>query len=181
MLRFWCALLLLTLSAWAQQAAAPNGMVVRPTQAAGPSSHDSLKPLEYLVGGTWVAEGEYPQMGHYSAERTYHWVLNQNFIEQSNVIKLGDIQIEVRRIFGWDSQKNKIVAWGFGDDGGVATAEAAPAESEDVFEGTRNSSSGVTPVRFTLKKLADNEFTEVTETKKDGTWKPLMTFHFTRK
>jgi hypothetical protein len=181
MLRFSGAVLFLILNAWAQQAATPDRLLVRPTQTIEPSSHDSLKPLEYLVGGTWVADGEYPRMGHYSAERTYHWVLNQSFIEQSNLIKLADTQIEARRIFGWDSQKKKIVVWGFGDDGGVASAEAAASDVEVAFEGTRSSSVGVNPLRFTLKKLTENEFTENTEAKKDGDWKPLMTFHFTRK
>jgi hypothetical protein len=171
MSRFAYAFLLFTLSACAQMKVVP----------AAPPKDNPLKPLEYLVGGTWVAEGDYPGTGHYTAERTYHWMLNRNFIEQNNVIKVGATTIEVKRIYGWDSQKNKLAAWGFGDDGGIATVEADPTETEISFEGTRSGGGGFSPLRFTLKKLNDNEFTEATETKKDGPWLPLMTFHFTRK
>jgi len=171
MSRFAYAFLLLTLSGWAQQAAAPTA----------PPKQNPLKPLEYMVGGTWVAEGEFPTMGHYTAERTSHWLLNQNFIEQDNLIKLSTMTIEVKRIYGWDSQKNRFVAVGFADDGGIATTEASLDEKEVAFEGSRTFRAGLTPVRFTLKKLNDNEFTEATETKRDGSWVPLMTFHFTRK
>jgi hypothetical protein len=45
-----------------------------------PRKDRPLKPIEYLVGGTWTAKGKLPGVGPYSAERTYRWALGGKFI-----------------------------------------------------------------------------------------------------
>ncbi len=157
-------------------------MASPPEKGVPMSSQDQLKPLEYLVGGTWTAEGDLPGAGHYTAERTYRWTLDGNFIEQHHVMRFSGGQIETKGIIGWDPEKKAIVAWGFGSDGGVATSRADDATAVEVrFEGQRVGGFNAGPVRATNKKVGDGEFLEVAEAKKGETWTPMFTFRFTRK
>lgn len=162
------ALLLLSASVFAQQ----PGM---------PSNHDHLQCLEYLVGGTWVAQGEMPGMGAYTVERTYRWTLNQNFIEQHHVMKMGTMEMEVVGLIDWDAEKGKLAAWGFGNDGEVAASQADPGEKEVVFLGTRTGGTAGGETRGTYRKVGNDEFAEAVEMRKGDGWVPFLQFHFTRK
>ncbi|HXY23105.1 MAG TPA: DUF1579 family protein [Candidatus Acidoferrum sp.] len=155
--------------------------IVAGSQQPGAQPQEShLRSLEFLIGD-WVAEGELPGAGHFTAERTYRWILDKNFIQQTHKMKIGTAEFEVVGILGWDPQKQKMVAWGFGSDAGIATSESNPDAKELVFEGQRNLGGTSTPIRATFKKLGPDEFTELAEMKKDGAWISMFTFHFTRK
>jgi len=135
----------------------------------------------YLIGGTWTARGELPGFGSYTAERTYHWVLGGNFIEQRQVMKLANGEVETKGIIGWDVEKQAIVAWGFGNDGGVAATRADHVTATEVrFEGARAGAFNAGPIRATQKKVSDDEFVESAENKKGEVWSPMFTFRFTR-
>jgi hypothetical protein len=145
------------------------------------SNHDQLRPVEYLIGGTWTAQGELPGVGHYTARRTYRWTLDGNFVEQHHAMEFANGQIETKGIIGWDAEKRMIVAWGFGSDGGFAASHADQATLTELrFEGVRVGGFNAGPVRAINQKLNDDEFVEVAETKQGEAWTPMFTFHFTR-
>ena len=150
-------------------------------QTESKSTVEHLKPIEYLVGGTWKATGEIPGLGKYTAERNYRWILNNQFIEQRHVMKLGDQQMETKGILGWDSDQQELVAWGFGDDGGIVTSHAQrDAESGLRFEGVRVGEFNAGPVRATFRKINQNRFQEIAEKKNGDQWIPMFTFEFQR-
>lgn len=141
-----------------------------------------LKPIDYLIGGAWTAEGELPGVGPYTAERTYQWALGGKFIEQRHVIKFETGESVTKGIIGWDPEKKAIMAWGFGDDGGIATSRGENlTETEIRFEGVRVGGFISGPIRATNKKVNNDEFVETAEMKKGNDWTPMFSFKFTRK
>jgi hypothetical protein len=145
------------------------------------SGSQPLVPLAYLVGGTWSAEGELPGLGEYAVERSYRWILKGRFIEQRNVMTLPDQEFETLGIIGWDPARESIATWGFGDDGGIAVTQARSV-SPDEFElqGERKAMHNAGPVRASFRKVGENEFLEIAQTRKKGEWVPMFTFRFTR-
>ena len=147
-----------------------------------PAKDRPLKPIAYLVEGTWTAQGEMAGIGPYTAERTYRWALGGKFIEQRHVMKFGTGETESKGIIGWDSEEKAIMAWGFGDDGGIATTRAENVtETEIRFEGVRVGGFISGPIRATFNKVNDDEFVENAETKQGNDWTPMFSFKFTRK
>jgi hypothetical protein len=144
------------------------------------SNTNLLKSFGYLLGSTWSAKGEMPGFGKYVIERTYRWALDSSFIEQRHVMTVGKLNIKVVGFIGWDREKGKAVAWGFGNDGGVATTTGTIKGSNIVFEGSRSGGYNGGPVRSEFKKVAENEFVESAEVQKEGKWIPAFEFHFTR-
>lgn len=154
-----------------------------PTTAADErsASDDPLQPLAYLVGGTWTAEGELPGVGHYTAERTYRRILGRRFIEQRHVMTFPDGQMETKGIIGWDSEQQAIVAWGFGNDGGIARTRADIVDDDAVrFTGERVGPFNPGPVRATHRRTGPDQFHEIAESKQGDTWRPMFTFRFSR-
>ncbi len=147
-----------------------------------PEKDHPLGPIEYMVGGTWTAEREIPGLGRYTAERTYRWVLGGKFIEQRHVMKFSKGEIETKGIIGWDPEKKTIAAWGFGDDGGIATSHAQRTTPTEVrFEGVRVGGVNSGPIRAANRKVSDDEFIEAAEAKTGNEWTPMFSFRFTRK
>lgn len=163
------ALLLLIVSAAAPQQERPM------------STHGQLESIEYLVGGTWTTQGDLPGVGKFSAERTYHWMLGKNFIEQHHVMRFPGGEMETKGVIGWDPEKKVIVAWGFGSDGGIATSHSTSATPTEIrFEGVRVGVFNAGPIRATHKKVNNDEFVEIAESRKGDAWVSMFTFRFTR-
>lgn len=142
---------------------------------------DPLKPFDYFVG-TWVAEGEFPGAGHYTAERTYRKILDGKFIRMDQVIRIGNTQAATVGIIGWDAEKGKVGAWGFSDDGSLAPTECSmPSSDEFVFEGRLAGGAAPGPVRGTFRATGPDAFTETVHVNKNGEWQAQFQFAFKRK
>ena len=83
-------------------------------------TENPLQPFAWPIGRPWVAEGEIPGAGKYTAQRTYRWTLEGRFIEMEQVMRVGGAQSIVVGIIGWDAGKSKVAAWGFADEIGRA-------------------------------------------------------------
>jgi len=83
----------------------------------GPTPHDSLEPLAWLIGD-WINEGADGKVAI-----SYRWSDDKNFL-------LGEFQInsaedaprKSSQRIGWDPSVNKIRSWLFDSDGGFAEA-----------------------------------------------------------
>lgn len=140
---------------------------------------DPLKAFDSFIGGTWVAEGEFPGIGRYTAARTYRKILDGKFIEMEQVMHVGSAQASTVGIIGWDAGKHKIAAWGFSDDGSLALTECSlTSPDEFVFEGRLV--GGVAPglARGTFRRTGPDQFAEMVHVKKDGEWQPRFQFAF---
>lgn len=152
------------------------------TATAHAQKDSPMKPMEYLVGGTWMAQGEIPGVGPYTAERTYRWVLGGKFIEQRHMMRFRNGETETRGILGWDPELKVITAWGFGDDGGIATSRAEKlTEAEICFEGVRVGGFVSGPIRSTNRKVSHDEFVEIAERKQGNDWTAMFSFRFSRR
>ena len=150
-------------------------------QTPPPARANHLKTLEFLVGGTWTAGGEFLGFGKYIAERSYRWSLDSSFIEQHHLLTLNSHQIEAIGFLGWDPNKNQVVAYGFGNDGGIATTAATIQGKVIIFEGSRIGGFNPGPLRGTFTIMSNDDYTESVEVQKDGVWVPSFSFHWVRK
>ena len=164
-LRFLCVLCVSAVGVQAQRAA-----------------DDPLKPFDFFVGGTWVAEGEFPGMGRYTAERTYRKILDGKFIEMEQVTKIGAYQSIVRGVSAWHPDKKKIVTWGFADDGSIAISECECASADrSTFEGRLIGGMDPGPVRGNSRRTGPDSFVEIIEAERNGAWQSHGQFEFKRK
>lgn len=150
-------------------------------QPTPPSKPAHLKAFDFLTGGTWKAEGEIAGFGKYTAERTYRWSLDSAFIEQYHSMKLKGGKVEAIAFLGWDPGKNSVIAYGFGNDGGIATTAATVERTVIVFQGSRVGGFNPGPVRGTFTIKDDHEFTESVEVQMQGKWTPSFSFQWMRK
>ncbi|MCI0707588.1 MAG: hypothetical protein L0Y80_08915 [Ignavibacteriae bacterium] len=144
------------------------------------SKQNRLKPVAFMVGGTWTAKGSIEGFGEYVAERTYWWSLDSNFIEQRHRMSIAGSQIEAHGVIGWDAVSKKIVGYGFGNDGGIATTTATVTAGTIVFEGSRMGGYNPGALRGTFTIKNENEYTESVETQKDGKWIPSFSLQWVR-
>lgn len=150
-------------------------------EAGPPAGEDPLAPLAYMVGGTWTAEGELPGFGEYTAERSYRRILDGRFIEQRHVLRIQGNEIETLGILGWDPDQATIVAWGFGNDGGIATTRADLVTADEIrLDGVRIGEFNPGPIRATFRRVSAEEFVEIAEMKRGDEWVPMFTFRFRR-
>jgi hypothetical protein len=143
---------------------------------------DPLKPFDFFVGGTWVAEGEFSGLGRYTAERTYRKILDGKFIEMEQVTKIGAQQSVVRGISGWHPERKAIVTWAFADDGSIAITECDCASAESfTFTGRLIGGMSAGPVRGNSRRTGPDSFVETVEAERNGAWLSHGQFEFKRR
>jgi uncharacterized protein (TIGR02246 family) len=80
-----------------------------------PSSYEQLKELEWMIG-SWIDQDE-----NATIQTDCEWTKNQNFINRSFAVVVGDqVDLAGMQIIGWDPVAKQIRSWIFDSDGGFA-------------------------------------------------------------
>jgi uncharacterized protein (TIGR02246 family) len=80
-----------------------------------PSSYEQLKELEWMMG-SWIDQDE-----NATIQTDCQWTKNQNFINRSFAVVVGDqVDLAGMQIIGWDPVAKQIRSWIFDSDGGFA-------------------------------------------------------------
>jgi uncharacterized protein (TIGR02246 family) len=80
-----------------------------------PSNYEHLKELEWMIG-SWIDQSE-----DATIQTDCQWTKNQNFINRSFAVVVGDqVEMAVMQIIGWDPVAKQIRSWVFDSDGGFA-------------------------------------------------------------
>jgi uncharacterized protein (TIGR02246 family) len=80
-----------------------------------PSSYEQLKELEWMIG-SWIDQDE-----NATIQTDCEWTKNQNFINRSFAVVVGDqVDLAGMQIIGWDPAAKQIRSWIFDSDGGFA-------------------------------------------------------------
>jgi uncharacterized protein (TIGR02246 family) len=80
-----------------------------------PSSYEQLKELEWMMG-SWIDQDE-----NATIQTDCEWTKNQNFINRSFAVVVGDqVDLAGMQIIGWDPVAKQIRSWIFDSDGGFA-------------------------------------------------------------
>lgn len=80
-----------------------------------PSNYENLKPLEWMIG-SWIDQDE-----NATIQTDCQWTKNQNFIQRSFAVVIGDkVEMAGLQIVGWDPIAKQIRSWVFDSDGGFA-------------------------------------------------------------
>jgi uncharacterized protein (TIGR02246 family) len=83
--------------------------------AVPPSSYDQLKELEWMIG-SWIDQDE-----DATVQTDCEWTKNQNFINRSFAVVVGDqVDLAGMQMIGWDPVAKQIRSWVFDSDGGFA-------------------------------------------------------------
>ena len=144
------------------------------------STPAQLKILDSFVG-TWRAEGEFPNLGHYVIDRTYQWSLNRKWIEMTNTFHVSNgYEGTVRGVIGWHPGKESIAAWGFSDDGTLSITECKAEENSITCQGDLFGGQNPGQTRSTFRIVSGDEFTEVAETRMPSGWNPMFNFRYLR-
>jgi uncharacterized protein (TIGR02246 family) len=87
-----------------------------PTPSAPPpSSYEHLKDLEWMIG-SWIDQDD-----NATVQTDCEWTKNQNFINRSFAVVVGDqIDMAGMQIIGWDPVAKQIRSWVFDSDGGFS-------------------------------------------------------------
>jgi uncharacterized protein (TIGR02246 family) len=79
------------------------------------SRYDQLKELEWMIG-SWIDQDE-----NATIQTDCEWTKNQNFINRSFAVVVGDqVDLAGMQIIGWDPVAKQIRSWIFDSDGGFA-------------------------------------------------------------
>jgi uncharacterized protein (TIGR02246 family) len=80
-----------------------------------PSNYEHLRELEWMIG-SWIDQSE-----DATIQTDCQWTKNQNFINRSFAVVVGDqVDMAVMQIIGWDPVAKQIRSWAFDSDGGFA-------------------------------------------------------------
>lgn len=80
-----------------------------------PSNYEHLKELEWMIG-SWIDQDE-----EATVQTDCEWTKNQNFINRSFAVVVGDqVEMAGMQIIGWDPVAKKIRSWIFDSDGGFS-------------------------------------------------------------
>jgi uncharacterized protein (TIGR02246 family) len=80
-----------------------------------PSSYEQLKELEWMIG-SWIDQDE-----DATVQTDCDWTKNQNFINRSFAVVVGDeVDMAGMQIIGWDPIAKQIRSWIFDSDGGFS-------------------------------------------------------------
>jgi uncharacterized protein (TIGR02246 family) len=80
-----------------------------------PSSYEQLKELEWMIG-SWIDQDE-----EATVQTDCEWTKNQNFINRSFAVVIGDqVDLAGMQMIGWDPVAKQIRSWIFDSDGGFS-------------------------------------------------------------
>jgi uncharacterized protein (TIGR02246 family) len=78
-----------------------------------PSNYEHLRELEWMIG-SWIDQDE-----NATVQTDCEWTKNQNFINRSFAVVVGDqVDLAGMQIIGWDPAAKQIRSWIFDSDGG---------------------------------------------------------------
>jgi uncharacterized protein (TIGR02246 family) len=83
--------------------------------ASPPSSYEQLKELEWMIG-SWIDQDE-----NATVQTDCQWTKNQNFMNRSFAVVVGDqVDLAGMQFIGWDPVAKQIRSWIFDSDGGFS-------------------------------------------------------------
>ena len=96
-----------------------------------------IESLSFLIG-IWNTEGEVIQSSDRKKERiggtdTYEWVLNNKFILHRVSVMMGDVQIEVIELIGYDASAQNYTLQSFDNTGTITTMHGV-VKSDGILE-----------------------------------------------
>jgi hypothetical protein len=120
-----------------------------------PSSYEHLKELEWMIG-SWIDQDEAA-----TVQTDCEWTKNQNFINRSFAVVVGDqVDMAGMQIIGWDPVAKQIRSWLFDSDGGFAEGKWTRKEDRWLIQqtGTLPDGSRSSAVNI-ITRLNDDSFT----------------------
>jgi uncharacterized protein (TIGR02246 family) len=120
-----------------------------------PSSYEQLKDLEWMIG-SWIDQDE-----NATIQTDCEWTKNQNFINRSFAVVVGDqVDLAGMQIIGWDPAAKQIRSWIFDSDGGFAEGKWTRKGDRWLIQqtGTLPDGSRSTAVNI-ITKVDDDSFT----------------------
>jgi len=120
-----------------------------------PSNYDHLNELEWMIG-SWIDQAEGA-----TVQTDCQWTKNQNFINRSFAIVVGDqVDMAGMQIIGWDPITKQIRSWVFDSDGGFAEGKWTRKGDHWLIQQTGASPDGSkTSAVNIITKVDDDSFT----------------------
>jgi uncharacterized protein (TIGR02246 family) len=120
-----------------------------------PSNYEQLKELEWMIG-SWIDQDE-----DATVQTDCDWTKNQNFINRSFAVVVGDqVDLAGMQIIGWDPVAKQIRSWIFDSDGGFAEGKWTRKGDRWLIQqnGTLPDGSITSAVNI-ITRVDDNSFT----------------------
>ena len=120
-----------------------------------PSNYEQLKELEWMIG-SWIDQDE-----DATVQTDCDWTKNQNFINRSFAVVVGDqVDLAGMQIIGWDPAAKQIRSWIFDSDGGFAEGKWSRKGDRWLIQqnGTLPDGSRSSAVNI-ITRVDDNSFT----------------------
>jgi uncharacterized protein (TIGR02246 family) len=120
-----------------------------------PSSYEQLKELEWMIGA-WIDQDE-----NATVQTDCDWTKNQNFINRSFAVVVGDeVDMAGMQIIGWDPVAKQIRSWIFDSDGGYAEGKwTRKGDRWFIQQNGTLPNGGRTSAVNIIKRIDDNQFT----------------------
>jgi uncharacterized protein (TIGR02246 family) len=126
-----------------------------PPPEPAPSSYEHLKELEWMIG-SWIDQDE-----NATVQTDCGWTKNQNFINRSFAVVVGDeVDLAGMQIIGWDPVAKQIRSWIFDSDGGYAEGKwTRKGDRWFIQQNGTLPNGGKTSAVNIIKRIDDNQFT----------------------
>lgn len=154
--------------------------------AAAPlAAQDAVGPLQVFApttGGTWIAEGDQPTLGHYTVERTHEFTLGGLYLRIRQTMKLSDGRtIEEETLIGWDPSSQRYTLWGFASDGSRTDALGIASEPNRFTFSGKTYAGRTRDWRMTTLLIDDSTMSVLLEVKNGNDFAPALTLAFRRR
>ena len=143
--------------------------------ATAPEGSDSLAPVAFLAGGTWVGEGKWPDGSILRVEQRYFWGPTKRVLHfESYDLASGERHVLYEGALFFDPKRGKIVQWNFKPSGEINEIEVTKADKGGYEVRGSNTWS-------TIRSSGPDEFHWELRVEKSGEWPKILDATYKRK
>lgn len=136
--------------------------------ASAPTAADPLAPVAFLVGGTWVGEGRWPDGSPLHVEIRYFWGPTKRLLHfETHDLARGPRQLLYEGLIFFDSKRGRIVQWNVRPTGAIDESEFTRADSTGLEVRAANTWSIIRPT-------GPDEFRWELRVRQDTTWRTIL-------
>ena len=138
----------------------------------------SFQVLSQLIGGKWLAEGQWSNGSPFKQEMIYEWGLNHTIIKVKTYgttdHETGAFGLRNEGIRAWDATQNKLLFWEFDVFGGITSGHCLIEGQNIYYEYVYSQNGESNTFRDAWTRIDENTYVYKVGIYKDEQWKAVF-------